>query len=42
MMASANGHTNIVKCLIDAKAQLDLQTNASIIYHVARYTDFEA
>ena len=43
MLASENGHTDTVKCLIDAKAQLDLQTNASIIYHVARYiySDFE-
>ena len=37
MLASQNGHTETVKCLLDAKAQLDLQTNASIIYHVARY-----
>ena len=37
MLASENGHTDTVKCLIDAKAQLDLQTNASIIYQVARY-----
>ena len=37
MLASQNGHTKTVKCLIDAKVQLDLQTNASIIYHVARY-----
>ena len=37
MIASQNGYTDTVKCLIDAKAQLDLQTNASIIYHLARY-----
>ena len=37
MIASQNGHTETVKCLIDAKAQLDLQSNASIIYHVAKY-----
>ena len=37
MLASKNGHTETVKCLIGAKAQLDLQTNASIIYRVARY-----
>ena len=30
MSASQNGHLNSVKCLINAKAQLDLQTNASI------------
>ena len=37
MLASENGYTETVKCLIDAKTQLDLQANASIIYHVARY-----
>ena len=30
MFASKNGHTDIVKCLVDAKAQLDLQQKASI------------
>ena len=37
MFASQDGHTETVKCLIDAKTQLDLQTNASNTYHVARY-----
>ena len=31
MVASKNGDTEIVKCLIDAKAHLDLQSNASIL-----------
>ena len=30
MLACENGQTEIVKCLIDAKAQLNLQTKASI------------
>ena len=30
MLASENGHTDTVKCLVDAKAQLDLQSYASI------------
>ena len=30
MFASKNRHTDIVKCLVDAKAQLDLQQKASI------------
>ena len=30
MFASHNGHTDTVKCLVDAKAQLDLQQKASI------------
>ena len=29
MIAAKNGHTNTVKCLDDAKAQLDLQSYAS-------------
>ena len=31
MFASRDGHTETVKCLIDAEEQIDLQTNASII-----------
>ena len=30
MFASHNGHTATVECLVDAKAQLDLQQKASI------------
>ena len=36
MFASQNGHTDTVKCLVDAKAQLDLQQKASID-HITRY-----
>ena len=41
MLASKHGHTETVKCLIDAKAQLDLQTNASRELYQKIYTDFE-
>ena len=30
MLASQNGHTETVKCLIDAKASVDMQEEASI------------
>ena len=36
MLASKYGHTEIVKCLIDAKAQIDLQQDVSIV-RTARY-----
>ena len=35
MLASENGHTQTVKYLVDAKAQLDLQKRASID-HITR------
>ena len=30
MLASQNGHTETVKCLIDGKASVDMQQKASI------------